>query len=617
MVDLAPTGWSISAERGAEPTLLVSAWRRKWLVMGLTVLGIGAAYGFVYLQTPTYVAQATLVVQDPRTISFDDTVPNAPSQQYLADQVVILRSPSVAERASEIANAGEGSSQFALEGFLLDAEVTPASGSNSIFITYSATDPVDATLGADALAQAYQEVTREEAREATATALERLDTAIAALDEDLAGIDQSIDDIRGTSDVRETLDEQIQDAIARFAELQEDRVETTDPDELTEIRSELTDISNQLALYQSIRGLQSESSEVAALQQEQEVAIDRRSELEARRTEIELGVDLASSGVVLYSPAFLVSTGETGLVRPLALGLVVGSLAGVGMAYALELRNRTFRGSAEPEAFLEAPLLAEIPDFGDERVKSLLPTATHARSASAEAFRFAAAALDSYAIPKGLRRVAFVSAHSGEGKTVVAANTAVASAQQGNRVLAIDADFGDQVLTRILTGEGRAPYGLTDVAVGGISLHGAVTEVDSDSDLELHLLSRGGSLITAPEFFRSEGAQEFFRNVAESYDVVIVDTPPLLQVAYASIVASYCDAAVVVLQHESPVALIEGVADRLSLIGAAVAGYAYNKAPLRSEMVSSVGSMKDVLGVGDDRSRKSRKRRARRSRAKS
>ena len=116
--------------------------------------------------------------------------------------------------------------------------------------------------------------------------------------------------------------------------------------------------------------------------------------------------------------------------------------------------------------------------------------------------------------------------------------------------------------------------------------------------MHFDLLGRGRVSISAPEFFRSAGAREFFNAVIEEYDLVLIDTPPILQAAYASLVTRYVDRAMVVVKHGSSPVLLEDVRDRLSLVGTPVAGYVYNRAPLRKEFVGLEGSMKDVVGSG-------------------
>ena len=88
----------------------------------------------------------------------------------------------------------------------------------------------------------------------------------------------------------------------------------------------------------------------------------------------------------------------------------------------------------------------------------------------------------------------------------------------------------------------------------------------------------------------------FFETVTEEYNLVVIDSPPLLHVAYASTLVRYVDRAVVVVIHGGNVARAKELADRLAFLETEVMGYVYSKAPLRDDMTRSEGSLKDVLG---------------------
>ena len=136
----------------------------------------------------------------------------------------------------------------------------------------------------------------------------------------------------------------------------------------------------------------------------------------------------------------------------LAVALAAGLFAGVGLAYLLASRRRVFRDRMEPELILGVPLLADIPDFTQEGLTTLLPVRDEPRSASAEAFRFAAASLELKMNRQEAKSLAIISPTLGAGKSTVLANIALAAARQGSRVLVIDADFGNQALTTLLEG---------------------------------------------------------------------------------------------------------------------------------------------------------------------
>jgi Mrp family chromosome partitioning ATPase len=123
-----------------------------------------------------------------------------------------------------------------------------------------------------------------------------------------------------------------------------------------------------------------------------------------------------------------------------------------------------------------------------------------------------------------------------------------------------------------------------------------VNRVPLAAGATIDLVTRGTVRVTAPDFFRSEGVKTFFEAVKDEYDLVLIDTPPMLHVAYSSAIIRYADRVLVVTNHDGKVATVEDMADRLALLETEIMGYVYNKAPLRDDMIRSEGSLKDVLG---------------------
>ena len=102
-------------------------------------------------------------------------------------------------------------------------------------------------------------------------------------------------------------------------------------------------------------------------------------------------------------------------------------------------------------------MLADVPNFKEERVRSNLPVLDEPASASAEAFRFVSASISLQQLwpanddgSKNFKSLVALSAGLAEGKTVVMANTAFAAAREGHKVLLVDADFGNQQLTELI-----------------------------------------------------------------------------------------------------------------------------------------------------------------------
>ena len=407
---------------------------------------------------------------------------------------------------------------------------------------------------------------------------------------------------------RNSLDSQLSESLARLVTLQTElqvalsTASGTRPDDL---RDELDNILPQIQILQGLTNLESQRPELAALVEEQRQTVSRKAQLLARKDELSVEARLESTGIVLYSPALFAKEVGSDSIRIGAVGLMLGMLLAAGTAYLLALRKRTFSERGQPELVLGVPLLAEVPNFRAERIGRELPVWTHPLSVSAEAFRFIASAVD-VEMEQGLpaegngahlvRCFIVVSPSIDDGKTIVVANTALASVRQGKRVLAIDADFGHQKLSTLLAGEDAPIEGLTDVVERGVPFSDVAYRVPLKEGAILDLVARGTVAVTAPDFFRSSGIGAFFRMVKEEYDLVVIDSPPLLHVAYTSALARYADRALVVVSHNGNVTPVEELADRLAFLETEVMGYVYNKAPLRDDMTRSGGSLQDVLG---------------------
>ncbi len=570
-----------------EPGVLPSIWRYRWVFL-LFVIGF-AALGFAssYLQPSDdqWTASSVLVVEDPRASALFDAVPQNTRGRYVANQVAVLRSTPVAERSSEI--LAEQGFSFTPEEVLELSEVLATTGSSEVIEVVFSTDSESAAIaGANAIGVAYQEVRRSEARSNYQSSIDQLDVFIATTDEQLVALQMQID-AELDAGVGTNLQEQYNAAVDRLITLQGSSFASAD--DLDAIRAEI-------AALQAAMTFTSPQSGIDLLIQEQQNLIARRSRLTQTRDEIAIDSELLGSGVLLFSPA---TTAEepaaANPMRNVVLGLAVGLALGAIAAYFMALRRRTFTDAGQPAALLGAPLLASVPAFKEERIFSSLPILDAPASEAAEGFRFAVAALrhrfsGPAHYPDGTvvtgpgadtPWIAFVSAAAGDGKTVVTANTALAAASEGHRVLLIDADIADQDLSRTLRDHFHGTVMLP--LAGGRGVSGKLIQGSHSGAIHLVSLADSGERTDVARLVGESLPRAL--SVAESgeYDFVFIDVPPLLQIAYAGTIASQAGTALVVVPHGSRVAELEEEKDRLDLSSTAVAGYVYNKAPRRTE----------------------------------
>lgn len=226
------------------------------------------------------------------------------------------------------------------------------------------------------------------------------------------------------------------------------------------------------------------------------------------------------------------------LLRYLGLALAVGLVVGVGIALARDVLDHTVRDADEVEDRTGLIVLGTVPH---ELPRERLPAGTHPRSARAEAYRQIRTSLlttDGGHLP---RLTLITSATTGEGKTSIATNVATVFTRAGHRVALVDADLRRPQVADALGLPAGA--GLTDVLSGRIDLAAALVHRD---DGRLAILTSGPIPANPSEALGGLAMEEVLGKLVEEYELVIVDTPPVLPVTDALVLAPKVDGVVLV-----------------------------------------------------------------------
>ncbi len=225
-----------------------------------------------------------------------------------------------------------------------------------------------------------------------------------------------------------------------------------------------------------------------------------------------------------------------------AAGLLAGSLAGMLLAFVRPAKPAVIRGPGDANVYLSVPELAVIPDVakcggrdglhaagktGDTAGAVQLASWNHPYSRLAECFRGAAASV-LFSTPSSTHRVIVVtSAMSGEGKTTVAANLGIMLAAAGHRVLLVDGDLRRPSLDRIFAVDhGRGLSELLGEQHGDRRQlpfeFGCWTDVPG-----LSVLPSGAKPADAGSLLCSRGLPRLIEHLRQSFEMVVIDTPPL------------------------------------------------------------------------------------------
>ncbi|MEC2158585.1 CpsD/CapB family tyrosine-protein kinase [Virgibacillus halodenitrificans] len=194
------------------------------------------------------------------------------------------------------------------------------------------------------------------------------------------------------------------------------------------------------------------------------------------------------------------------------------------------------------------------------------------RSPISEQYRTVRTNLQFSAVDEELRRIMVTSAGPGEGKSMTTANLAVVYAQQGKKVLLIDADLRKPTIHYTFRLDNLR--GLSNFLVGEASIEEAV----SSSDVEnLDLISCGPIPPNPSELLASKRMEKMLAEASEMYDVVLLDTPPVLAVADAQILSGLADGVVLVVRSKhTEYEAAEKAIEALQAVNARVLGTVLN-----------------------------------------
>jgi capsular exopolysaccharide synthesis family protein len=253
----------------------------------------------------------------------------------------------------------------------------------------------------------------------------------------------------------------------------------------------------------------------------------------------------------------------------LIIALFAGGVLAVGLAFGVEYVNPRLAGADDIAEALGLPVLGAVPQVrGLENrpfsLNALPPSFQEAlRSIRTRIFLSSLAAA---------RSIAVTSTIAGEGKTTIASNLAVSMARGGRRVLLVDADFRRPQLHRTFNTP-RSP-GLSEALKGDVNVAALV-----ESPLPgLFVLPAGVSVASPTDLLDNERLRILIQKWSQLFDVVVLDSPPVMAVADAAIIANAASSVLFIVGSGRTTRETARVAiDRLTAVQAQVVGVVLNK----------------------------------------
>ena len=407
---------------------------------------------------------------------------------------------------------------------------------------------------------------------------------------------------RQETEVRLQLDNEVQQEIAaakaklRAAKLQED-----------EMRARMTALEKKATLLRSVGG------QYEMVKTERDNARALHESMLKQKTETAVHSELANSNMRVIErpevPRYAASPRKK-------MNLLIGALAGLGLAigaaFFRESLDSSVKSSEEAEGLLQLPTLAIIPSFGvarplgarlrdtlrhGDRVSGMIATLRRGDGGNsngapgdgghrdlvvvhkpwspvAETFRMLRTSLLFCSNGRPPQVILVTSATSGEGKTVTSLNLASTLADAGRRVLLIDVDLRHPRCHEVLGS--RLGPGLSSYLAGDVDLDRTVREIASP---HIGFVPAGPPPVNPAELIGSERMGDALALLRKHFDVIVLDSPPVLPVTDAVLLAHLADAVVLVMNgNKSPRDLVRRARDQLAQVGANVVGVVVNNA---------------------------------------
>lgn len=257
--------------------------------------------------------------------------------------------------------------------------------------------------------------------------------------------------------------------------------------------------------------------------------------------------------------------------RDLMMAAISGCILALGLVFLFEYLDNRIKSPQELRAHLNLPFLGMVP-----AIDASGPTLLHngVPPAFAEAIRAVRTNVLFSSADEGVRMVVVTSAGPSEGKSMFSSNLSVSLAQAGQRVLHIDADMRRPRVHEIF--EVSQEPGLSNLLVSDCKPSEAVRKTTVQN---LCILPAGMIPPNPAELLGSKRCAEYFSTLSEHFDWVIIDSPPVLAVADASVLANSATGVVFVVgADQTSRYTAKAAVEQLHAVGAHIIGAVLNRA---------------------------------------
>ena len=612
--------------------------RFKWGIIGLAIAVTLAAVFIVSAMRPVYKASVTLMIEQKqgKTLASVDDVYGADitGKEYLQTQFEILKSRELAARVVRELNIAEHPDYIAktetemaekawwqaidwkqylpagheqnpipseeekfiklVDEFMKHLSVEPVRQTQLVKVSFESYDRALTAQVANAMAKAYINSQMEARITLTQNAADWLSTRLGALKANLEASERKLQEYREQNNLVENGDKT--GVLGLSAE------------QLTQINQRVTAAQFKVAEISQRYG----DKHPALIQAKLELAEAQRAFNEAKDASLELSrkefrfqelqrevqtnrnlydtfftrikqandsLELQTANARVIDPAVTPSAPfkpRKGLL--VALALVLSVMFGALLAFMLDYLDSTFKGAEDVEDKLGVSMLGMVPLVKQKKKDSgALLFLDDKQKSYAEAMRTVRTSVVLSGIDKPHKTILMTSSVPSEGKSTSSTNLAIALGQM-ERVLLIDADLRKPTIAKVLNLPPNSP-GLSNLVAGTATVEDCILHME---DANIDVLTSGLIPPNPSELLSSQKFADLLHMLAQSYDRIIIDSPPTLLVSDALVMSKVVDAVVYVIRSDITThQTVRTGVNRLLAVKAPIIGVILNKVNMK------------------------------------
>ncbi|OGX15734.1 MAG: hypothetical protein A2166_03140 [Omnitrophica WOR_2 bacterium RBG_13_41_10] len=599
--------------------------KRRWVMLFVFFLVVIPAVIYTNIQKPVYRAMASVNWQVSRSFVqlFTETVMVRPGDPLMSQAKIITSQPTLEKAVIELGLAGKDATPQQISNIAsslkgaVSAEIIPNTNIIRIYVVHG--NPQMAAQIANKVAEAYVWLDLEYKIKEARHVRKFLEDRVSNLEAKLKSSEEALANFKEKeipSGIAIPLQNRLSDLEAKKSELLR---------KYTALHPDVKETEEQISiLKEQLKQMPEKELEYSRLTRNVEIYVNL---YRMSREKLELAYVAEAEkipDVTIVDPAdvptFPISPNKR---LNYFLGIVIGLMLSLAGAFLVEQLDVSMGTIEDVESYLKLPALGVIPylKIKQEEKKGLLGRFWQGRSSGKDKilqlrnqllihYSMSSPIFEAYRILrtniqnevfKGKEKgkiLLFTSSEPMEGKSVTASNLAIAMAQCSLRTLLIDADMRRSVIHKIFGLKKKEP-GLSDILSGAIKIEEGIRNITDIlmGDIgftdamklpgldNLNILTSGSSTNSPAELLQSSKITPFLESLRERFDIIIIDSPPVLAVADTAILAPKLDGVILIYRVGSTSRhLINRSKMQLMEVGASVKGIVLNNLSPQIEM---------------------------------